>query len=468
MKKCNALPGDSFAQRLCSALLAVGVVLAAPAIASAEGTQPEEDPLAAEPVVEEPAVEATTAPAPEPSSAPPEAYTDFIRKTVTDVPKSLELHGYMRSGFGINNKGGDQEAFKAPGVPYKWRLGNEIETYGEAILVNNWINPERDGAWFKTEVLLAFITGNNSNVDDTVLTFREAFAQAGGVVESMPEAKFWAGQRYYRRHDVHINDFFFLDMSGYGGGVEDIAVGLGKLHVAYLGGSRDDLVSEAGRMTQSNIDIRLSDIEAAGSVTGWLNLAKNSDYADPMAGDIDGAWGVAVGALHTRGGIMGGANKLAVQFGIGAASDFNTFIAPEDPGSWQFRIIEQLQIQPSETLSMMGALVVGMKNDGFDDAPTTAWFSVGARPIWHATKYLSVAAEAGLDFVTAGDISAPLFKFTVAPQIATGNSFWSRPVLRAYATMATWGDDFTGLVGGAAFANDNLGMAFGVQAESWW
>ena len=32
--------------------------------------------------------------------------------------------------------------FEAPGAGAKYRLGNEAETYGEFIFVNNWINPD--------------------------------------------------------------------------------------------------------------------------------------------------------------------------------------------------------------------------------------------------------------------------------------------------------------------------------------
>src|SRR4029453_4298536 len=56
---------------------------------------------------------------------------------------SFEFHGYFRSGYGVNSKGGQQIAFQAPGAGAKYRLGNEAETYGEFILVNNWVNPER-------------------------------------------------------------------------------------------------------------------------------------------------------------------------------------------------------------------------------------------------------------------------------------------------------------------------------------
>jgi maltoporin len=42
------------------------------------------------------------------------------------------------------------------------------------------------------------------------------------MFESQPDAKFWAGERYYRRQHIEIDDFYPLDMSGYGAGVEDL------------------------------------------------------------------------------------------------------------------------------------------------------------------------------------------------------------------------------------------------------
>jgi|SRR6266850_7368614 len=38
---------------------------------------------------------------------------------------SFEFHGYFRSGYGVNSKGGQQVAFQAPGAGAKYRLGNE-------------------------------------------------------------------------------------------------------------------------------------------------------------------------------------------------------------------------------------------------------------------------------------------------------------------------------------------------------
>ncbi len=82
-----------------------------------------------------------------------------IRRSLTswlNKSKHLNFHGYLRSGVGLNSEGGQMVAFQAPVAPAKYRLGNEAETYGEMIFVNNWINPSHDPdkAWMKTEVLV--------------------------------------------------------------------------------------------------------------------------------------------------------------------------------------------------------------------------------------------------------------------------------------------------------------------------
>src|SRR5206468_1552962 len=74
----------------------------------------------------------------------------------------------------------------------------------------------------------------------------EACVQVGNVLKSNPGAEFWAGERYYRRLNIDINDFYILDTSGYGGGVENLNVKIGQMSVAYLGGAKDDLITSNG------------------------------------------------------------------------------------------------------------------------------------------------------------------------------------------------------------------------------
>jgi len=85
--------------------------------------------------------------------------------------------------------------------------------------------------------------------------------RAGNIIDSQPDAKFWAGERYYRRQHIEINDFYPLDMSGYGAGVEDWNLGIGKMSVAYLAGARPDIVTQNGNYAKKNIDVRLYDLK---------------------------------------------------------------------------------------------------------------------------------------------------------------------------------------------------------------
>jgi maltoporin len=135
-------------------------------------------------------------------------------------------------------EGGQQVAFQAPGADAKYRLGNETETYGELIFVNNWLNPKRNSnkTWMKTEFMVEANTSNSASyanfpkgTGNDEFRLREAFIAAGNVFESQPGAKFLARERYYRRQHIDIDDFYPLDMSGYGAGVEDVSVRIGKL-----------------------------------------------------------------------------------------------------------------------------------------------------------------------------------------------------------------------------------------------
>src|SRR6187200_3485701 len=110
----------------------------------------------------------------------------------------FEFHGYFRSGYGVNDKGGQQVAFQAPGAGAKYRLGNEAETYGEFILVNNWLNPERevDKAWFRAQVMFQANTTNSASfanfnvpVGNDQFRLREAFVRGGNLFARQPDAK---------------------------------------------------------------------------------------------------------------------------------------------------------------------------------------------------------------------------------------------------------------------------------------
>jgi len=414
---------------------------------------------------------------------------DFLRDADTKIKqlqeqvRSFEFHGYLRSGYGLNSRGGQQVAFQAPGADAKYRLGNEAETYAELIFVNNWVNPNHDSdkAWIKTEVLVEANTTNSANYanfpggnGNDQFRFREAFVQAGNIFESQPTAKFWAGQRFYRRFQSHINDFYISDMSGYGAGVEDLNVRVGKISVAFLAGARPDINTENGVYAKSNIDVRLYDVKAPGGRIGaWFNYARAKGGTTESGTVIPTSNGYAFGIGHQRLEWKGGYNWFSVQYGKGAASNFGAFIDDPTPflnNSKRFRIVEHFLVQPNDKFAIQPVVIYQRTQNGNPKDGWNQWISFGARPQFFFTDYLSLAFEGGFDRTRSGigQYDGWLRKFTIAPQIGAGRKFFSRPVLRVFLTYASWSDGLRGFVGGVPFRNRTNGFTYGVQAETWW
>ncbi|HWN66537.1 MAG TPA: carbohydrate porin [Haliangium sp.] len=399
----------------------------------------------------------------------------------------FEFHGYFRSGFGLNERLGDQEAFGAPGAGAKYRLGNETETYIELTLQTNW-QGEAGGPWFSAKVTPALITGNsNTFTQINPFALREAYAEGGNIIASQPGMTFWAGHRFYQRHDVHINDYFYWDQSGPGGGFENMDLGMGKLHVAFLGSTRDDILLDQGRFSKGQFDIRLSDIAVGGA--GALTVGVMPVVArggDEDAGEQPSTHGVQGSVLLTTPGFMGGFNKVSAQYGYGGASTLNGFTYAAEDGQ-AFRVVEQAQMQFSEQLSMMATLGLNIDDVNGNNNAADMWITAGARPTFHLSQWMAVLVEAGVDIVQPGDDNPNdavepdmgwLGKLTVAPAIKAGNGFWSRPEIRAFVTAAFWSDTIqttadpagviTNGVGGAPYLDKTFGLSFGVQAEHWW
>jgi maltoporin len=437
---------------------------------------------------------------------------DLLQEADQEIAKlqqqasQFEFHGYFRSGYGLNSVGGQQVAFEAPGADAKYRLGNEAETYAELIFVNNWLNPDHksDKAWMKTEFMVEANTTNSANsasfpngVGDDQFRFREAFVEAGNIFESQPDAKFWAGERYYRRQHIDIDDFYTLDLSGYGAGVEDLHVGIGKLAVAFLNAARPDIITENGNLAKSNIDARLYDMKGpAGLWAAWFDYATSKGGALSSESPLTGATistvvpttdGYAFGFRHQRLEWHGGYHTLSAQYGTGAASNFSnpgngTTIPNPTPfidRSRQLLITEQVLFQPNELFAIMPIFIFQRTKDGDPAHLWDEWVSFGARPEVFFTKHLSLAFEAGVDHThcvagcvnSADSLIGPydgwLRKFTTAPQIGAGRKFFDRPVLRVFLTYASWSDGFRGLVGGVPFQNRTGGLTYGVQCENW-
>ncbi|MBN9690478.1 MAG: carbohydrate porin [Verrucomicrobia bacterium] len=421
----------------------------------------------------------------------------------------IEIGGYFRAGYGRDDQGGPQVAFQAPGAPAKYRLGNEAENYGEIIFAKNFYTPglfsadpqERPdgtpaGPVSRVQVRLSIYNpyteyGSSSS---TQFGLPEAWGAIGNVLQGQPGLTFWAGNRFYRRFDISINDFFFYNMSGGGAGLEDLDLGFGKFAFAWLGGSSqsafynsvpqpepDDLAA----FSKGNFDFRLYDTSLPlGKGEFGFTVSRASAGLDVDGRTIPSQTGVALNFVHTAEKFLDSEsiNRFSLQAGNGPArtftSTFETFTTPVgtfiDPGgsdSWRFRATESLVIQPIPELAIGPAMVFQHTAFGEDGGGGEQdWFSIGVRPVWFFNRYFSTALETGIDWVSDSqqDTSGYLWKATLAPQISLGDHFYSRPSLRVFVTYARWSSEFIGQVGGPDYVTDDWGLTYGVQMEAWW
>jgi maltoporin len=404
----------------------------------------------------------------------------------------FEYHAYIRSGVLENGELGKGTPFHAPGAPAKYRLGNEAETYGEAILIKQF-NKGKEGPKAKVETLLAYKTLQNNQYSAATdeFTIREAFAEFTDLGFA-PQAKLWAGNRFYMRQDIHINDYYWLDTSGYGGGLMDFPVtDKIKFHAAYLRGSPDNAVElqGIGQINKQVLDFRITDIPIG---FGTLNLValpsyvRGGDYEttttindeeETTITTVDDDFGIGLCAYHDKSFPIGN-NRLAFQYGNGVAKDFTSALwSTPDPvteDSWKIQVLDYGVIQPVDWFAMMFDVIYQRNDSGADENNISDWWSFGMRPTYYFNKNYSIAVEGGLDYTrqegagdNGDDLDGVLGKVTICPQVQLDNNFWARPQLRAFVTVASWSDDFEGRVGGEAYRDDTAGLLYGVQMEAW-
>jgi maltoporin len=303
---------------------------------------------------------------------------------------------------------------------------------------------------------------------------------------------FWAGQRFYDRYDVHMNDYFYRDMSGFGGGFEDLRIGgVASLSLAFLGGSIDELTSSGSVqpenqfvLNKTTIDLSLYDLDVPFGKLGF-NVAVsnfNGDSVQTSEGIYSAAsnTGWSAGVFHEL-SFAGGRNLINLFFGTGAAESYKAVIRqplgieampgiPIDVGGFRrFRILNDLQIDLSPSFSLLGLILYQQLRNNQPSMNRLDWVSAGIRPLYHFGRYFSLAGEAGIDYTNQeGGDRGTLMKLTLAPQISPLNKILSRPAIRAYFTYARWTDDFIGKVASGSFAGQNHGISMGLQMEVWW
>jgi maltoporin len=406
---------------------------------------------------------------------------------------AVDFHGYARSGIGGSASGGRQQCFQAPDADYKFRLGNECETYAEAEF-GQAIYKDKNGIEFKWDTMLSYKSAQAQDYEaltggSNEIALRQAWV--GAVIPQLGGATVWVGKRYFMRQDVHMIDFFYWDVSGPGAGVEGLNAVIGKLSVSVF-------QNRNGDRQMWRPDIRLHDVALpiGALAIGYQAFVDSSQYVAPFPAKdrqeishwLNAQWGIPV---------AGGRNNLTIQWANGSATPMSPYPSWDRTSkSSQFRLVEDLIVNPSETWSLGAVATYADYTKRYSDSAgdaaatwnTATQWGVGARPIYHLNDVMSVELELGYNSVTpkegAKKDAKTMLKatpaFTIHPPPGLGGAYFTRPELRVFATYASWNDATqasgafsqgscaaTGTSTGA-FGCTASGVTFGAQVEAWW
>jgi maltoporin len=335
------------------------------------------------------------------------------------LTRNFSFSAYVRVGVQFNgNGGGGNFHFEPPdnegGRP---RLGNENDTYMELTWKQAHMlgdNPDvMDVSMAFTPAIVyqqnrntftvAPSTGVEESGNDFRFVLREAYLEMANVFRSAPEITFWAGERFYDRFNIDPMDYFYLDMSGYGAGVKNIDVGIGKLWVAYLGGLDDSMFSTAtGTFYKHSLDVRLKDIAVGPGklmLVGIANYEKGTTFTQGYDGEgntirlnnpvhTSDAWGLGGGAVYHVDLTSWLGNKSFVElyalFGFGA-TNFSTGTDLSTVTGFQSAFLAKNPLTPIGTVIDAGNAIQKQRRyraGGFFVWNPVPCFSVGVWGFW--------------------------------------------------------------------------------------
>ncbi len=493
-----------------SSLLALAGLLLASSLSNrafAEDTTDTADtaePGEASPPVPKPPV----APVGEPAAPAAPASAEAPAK-VPAKPKvgDTTVTGYFRGGFGASNLKGRMVCFSLSnpaGLVSKYRLGNECEVWAESHFTTVAYSGD-DGVvasmhFMPTVYIPTTYIGHSPTSSTSVpdlgftttgatVSFPNLYVDLKGVPWLFGGTA-WVGSRYYKRESVYISDFFYWNPSGVGGGIEDVHLGR-DLRLSYgifpvdgepvtAGMGAPALPARTDLGLRNDIQLRGIKFWQSGEFqVGLQGIADYSNHKDANGNSVThGGWGATVQFVQQ---VLGGENKLAVQYGRGGGTGFGTlarFYYPDfsiyfAPAEFRVRVVDVLTIQPHPWFGTQAAIVYQHDDLGVQGQKTD-WYSAGTRLSFAPLRHAKLLTEVGYDQIKKNNGSNPqyLIKFTPALAITADQGFWARPELRLFWTYAQWNSTArtATIDSGRLYTTTNYlsGSSFGLQAETWW
>lgn len=379
--------------------------------------------------------------------------------------------------------------FGAPGASSKYRLGNECETWIELGLTQDVVF--ENGLKMHNQVRPIFYNPNNESID--FFDWGEIYTELSNF--SSNSAKVWIGRKFYQRLETHMSDYWPLNMSGTGFGVEDVDLEEIVLSYAFVYEYLNPTIDTGDKDTLfGSHDLRLMKKHDRGEVTWFANYMHLSSKEFDATNSVEAQSGFATALFYKDNEIfkelwgMKGDSVSGVFYGKGLAKDGGEYVPYMRKQFGREALIDNLinsgtsiddayslRLQnfntfENDTLGFMTNLLYEYKDESDFSGVKQNWFSAGVRPYWFIHANARLVGEVGYDRVgnQKDDETYHLFKSTVATEFALNRGVWERPVVRLYYTHAKWNDAAKGKIGGEIYANDTAGDNIGIQLETWW
>ncbi|MEA3370388.1 MAG: carbohydrate porin, partial [Campylobacterota bacterium] len=382
----------------------------------------------------------------------------------------------------------DNVCFKAEGASSKYRLGNECESWIE-LAINQDITLD-NGVVIHNQVRPIFLGANEESVE--FFDWGELYSEVSNVFDN--SAVFWIGRRFNQRYDSHMTDYWYLNMSGDGLGVNSLDLGRVLLSYNMLFHKLDPANVDGDKYTvlQSH-DLRFVKKIERGEFTLFLNYMAVDGKTFTATQKVDDVSGYAIGLLYEDKKIsrelfgMKGNSISGIFYGSGVAKNAGSYTpymqkvhegekfienlinnGKDVENSNTFRILNNNAFE-NGTIGIMSNFVYEYRDDENFINEKQSWLSVGIRPYWFIHQHTRLLMELGYDYVDdeVKNESYNLTKITTAVEFALAKGVWERPVLRLYYTHANWNDE-TKDMGSGYYAGKTSGDNIGIQLEYWW
>ncbi|TFH86220.1 carbohydrate porin [Billgrantia azerbaijanica] len=411
--------------------------------------------------------------------------------------EGFSFNAYARSGLLL-----DEEGKSTQGGPYLTpagglggavgRLGNEPDTYAEAILNYRMRFDNGAKALYRTMIADGVTTSNDWTAAESNLNVRQVFAEFSDLPSftgAFENASIWAGKRFDRDNfDIHWLDSDVIFLAGTGAGIYDVQ----------LADSWKANFSLYGR-TFSDFDLITEEEDTGSGETDSLTLTANNYFGnwqwmvnalsatDNDERALDSGDTAADNGFHTMVayhgdsffGLAEGSFKAALIHGRGLGAEAKVLGADgnltEDAQATRVGLYGTTYLAPRWRIAP--SILAETSKDRYAEGDEFQWATLNVRLANELTENFEMQYEGSYQYMDldqgegGNSAEGDYTKFTIAPTFKPEvGGFWKRPEIRLFASWSDWDEELNGYSADDAFGSEGFTggeWSFGVQTEVW-